>query len=505
MALLLLISVFVIATCGLIYELIAGTLASYLLGDSVTQFSTVIGCYLFAMGIGSWLSRYINKNLLLTFIQIEILIGAVGGSSAAILFLLFEHVEMFRVLLYFVVGVIGILVGIEIPLLMRILKDRLEFKDLVSKIFTFDYIGALFASVLFPLWLVPQLGLIKSSFLFGILNVAVAVWLLFALREDIPLLRLHRAAAITTLFALTLGLVFSESLVHVAEADSYQGEVIYAESTPYQRIVLTRERDDLRLFLNGNLQFNSHDEYRYHEALVHPVLAALDTPRRVLIIGGGDGLALREVLKYPSIDDITLVDLDARMTHLFSTQPMLTQLNHGSLLSGKVTLVHQDAFLWVKTRVNDLALHPFDAVIIDIPDPSNFSVGKLYSVTFFRELRKMISPSGFLVVQSTSPWVARKTFWCVNNTLERTGLRTAPYHAYVPSFGEWGYVIAGEGLYTPPSVFPEGLRFVSARSMPAMFSFPDDMARIDTAIQRLDDQVLVRYFDEEWSAYGAAN
>lgn len=505
MALLLLISVFVIATCGLIYELIAGTLASYLLGDSVTQFSTVIGCYLFAMGIGSWLSRYIDKNLLLTFIQIEILVGVVGGSSAAILFLLFEHVEMFRVLLYFVVGVIGILVGIEIPLLMRILKDRLEFKDLVSKIFTFDYIGALFASVLFPLWLVPQLGLVKSSFLFGILNVSVAVWLLFALREDIPLLQLHRMAAIMALFALTLGLTFSESLVQLAEADSYQGEVIYAESTPYQRIVLTRERDDLRLFLNGNLQFNSHDEYRYHEALVHPVLAALNKPHRVLIIGGGDGLALREVLKYPSINDVTLVDLDARMTHLFSTQALLTQLNQHALLSNKVKLVHQDAFLWVKTHAEELSSHPFDAVIIDIPDPSNFSVGKLYSVTFFREIQKIISPSGYLVVQSTSPWVARKTFWCVNNTLERVGFQTAPYHAYVPSFGEWGYVIAGKSPYTPPLSFPDGLRFISASVIPAMFSFPIDMDRIDTAIQRLDDQVLVRYFDEEWGAYGVAN
>ena len=505
MPLLLLISVFVIATCGLIYELIAGTLASYLLGDSVTQFSTVIGCYLFAMGIGSWLSRYINKNLLLTFIQIEILVGIVGGSSAALLFLLFESVELFRVLLYFVVGVIGILVGIEIPLLMRILKDRLEFKDLVAKIFTFDYIGALFASVLFPLWLVPQLGLVKSSFLFGILNVSVAVWLLFALRQDIPLLRLHRSAAITALFALMLGLVFSESLVHIAEADSYTGEVIYAESTPYQRIVLTRERDDLRLFLNGNLQFNSHDEYRYHEALVHPLMAALPSPQRVLVIGGGDGLALREVLKYPAVADVTLVDLDARMTHLFSTQPMLTQLNRDALRSEKVTLVHQDAFLWVKTQAKAGEMPAFDAVIIDIPDPSNFSIGKLYSVTFFRELRKLLSPEGFLVVQSTSPWVARKTFWCVNKTLEQSGFRTAPYHAYVPSFGEWGYVIAGERTYVPPSAFPEGLRFVSVDGLPAMFTFPSDMARIDTAVQRLDDQVLVRYFDEEWGAYGAAN
>src|SRR6476660_2372383 len=162
-SLLLLASVFTIATCGLVYELIAGTLASYLLGDSITQFSTIIGCYLFAMGIGSWLSRYVKRDLLSFFIRVEILVGAVGGSSAALLFLAFEHVASFRFLLYFTVGAIGVLVGVEIPLLLRILENRLEFRDLVAKVFTFDYVGALFASILFPLVLVPHLGLIKSA------------------------------------------------------------------------------------------------------------------------------------------------------------------------------------------------------------------------------------------------------------------------------------------------------------------------------------------------------
>ena len=162
----LLITAFAISTCGLIYELIAGTVASYLLGDSVTQFSIVIGVYMFSMGIGSYFSRFIEKNLMLTFVEVELLVGMVGGSSAAILFLFFEHVESFRILLYGLVSIIGILIGLEIPLLMRVLKDRLQFKELVSQVFTFDYVGALIASVLFPLVLVPMLGLVRSSFLF---------------------------------------------------------------------------------------------------------------------------------------------------------------------------------------------------------------------------------------------------------------------------------------------------------------------------------------------------
>src|SRR5688572_19616389 len=172
--LLLLISVFVVATCGLIYELVAGTLASYLLGDSVTQFSTIIGTYLFAMGIGSYLSRFFNNYLLSWFIAVELLVGMVGGFSAALLFVLFEQVIYFRVLLYALVIVTGVLVGLEIPLLMRILKDRLEFSDLVSRIFTFDYIGALFASLLFPLIFIPYFGLLRTSFFFGLLNILVA-------------------------------------------------------------------------------------------------------------------------------------------------------------------------------------------------------------------------------------------------------------------------------------------------------------------------------------------
>jgi spermidine synthase len=410
-------------------------------------------------------------------------------------------VQSFRLLLYFIVTVIGILVGIEIPILLRILKDRFEFKDLVSKVFTFDYIGALFASILFPLVLVPYLGLIKTSFLFGILNTLVALWVLFVLKERIPASGLHKASAIIVLIGLMFGFASSERLMSVAEAGSYPGNVIFSESTPYQRIVLTRQAQDIRLFLNSNLQFSSVDEYRYHEALVHPVMSALAAPRRVLIIGGGDGLALREVLKYEGVQTATMVDLDPAMTKLFSANSMLTELNQKSLLSPKLTINNTDAFLWLREQ-SALPDRPrYDAIIIDVPDPSNFSVGKLYSVTFFRLLHAVLADKGLIVVQSTSPLVARKSFWCVNNTLAAAGFRTAPYHAYVPSFGEWGFVIASMVDYAAPAAYPPGLRFVSTETAPAMFQFPADMARLDTLIQRLDDQALVRYFDEEWSKY----
>ncbi|MCK6611677.1 MAG: polyamine aminopropyltransferase [Bacteroidia bacterium] len=495
--LLLLISVFVVATCGLIYELIAGTVASYLLGDSVTQFSTIIGTYLFSMGIGSWLSRFFKSNLLSWFIRIELLVGLTGGFSSSLLFLLFNQVESFRLVLYALVGLTGVFVGLEIPLLMRILKDRYEFSDLVSRVFTFDYIGALLASLIFPLVLIPYLGLLKTSFLFGILNVLVA-WLLFEkFKSDVQGKRIMQWMLIFSTAALLGGFVFSERIMRTSESLAYADKVIYAGSSPYQRLVLTRNNSDIKLFLNGNLQFSSADEYRYHEALVHPACTYSKQLNRVLVLGGGDGLAVRELLRYPEIKSIQLVDLDPMMTKLFSSNPLLLELNKQALKHPKVTINNTDAFTWLRT-----CSIQFDLILIDFPDPSNYSIGKLYSTTFYKELKRCLSKDGLAVIQSTSPFVAPKSFWCINQTLNEVGLATQPFHIYVPSFGEWGYVLAGHTIGSSPvRPIPTGLRFYTPESFAQMCWFPTDMMERQTDVNRLNNQVLVHYFEKEWSVY----
>ena len=287
----LLFSVFAIGTCGLIYELLAGTIASYMLGDSVTQFSTIIGVYLFSMGLGSYLSRYFRRDLIAVFIQIEILVGLIGGLSSFVLFLAFAQVDSFRVVLYSWVTVIGILVGLEIPFVLRILKDQFPFSDLISKVLSLDYLGGLVASLLFPLWLVPQVGLMRSSFVFGVLNLLVAIWTCHLFREQHrrPMLTVQAYAVLVLLLA---GVAFSEVLLDFSEQGLYRDPVIFARSSRYQRIVVTQAQGEMRLFLNGDLQFSSLDEYRYHEALVHPGLAAVASPRQVLVLGGG-GMAWR--------------------------------------------------------------------------------------------------------------------------------------------------------------------------------------------------------------------
>ena len=495
---LLLLAVFVIATCGLIYELVAGTLASYLLGDSVTQFSTIIGVYLFSMGIGSFLSRYFRKNLLQWFIRIELLVGLIGGFSAALLFIVFPIASSFRIILYTLVCLTGTLVGLEIPLLMRILKDKVEFRDLVSKVFTFDYIGALLASLLFPLLLVPHLGLIRTSLFFGMLNIAVGWYLASVFKKEI---RQGTHLMFISVFFLLLELfafVFSEDIMSYSETMTYNDNIVYSTSSPYQRIVITRNKREMRLFLNGNLQFSSADEYRYHESLVHPALSSIQSPSKILVLGGGDGLAVREILKYPSVSKVVLVDLDPAITHLFSSQEMLKKINESSLSNKKVSVHNEDAFTWLKKNKEQ-----FDAVIIDFPDPSVFSVGKLYSTVFYRLLNNAMTPEAIAVIQSTSPYVAPKSFWCIDTTLKATGFQTKPYHNFVPSFGEWGYIMAYKE--EPANWFaslPSPLKYINTAVLPQLFVFPEDMkTKEQPGINKLNNQVLVHYFDEEWAKY----
>lgn len=493
----LLIAVFIIATCGLIYELVAGTLASYLLGDSITQFSVIIGVYLFSMGAGSYLSKFFNKNLLEWFIRIELLVGLIGGFSAAILFLVFPLAVSFQPILYALVFITGMLVGIEIPLLLRILKDKVEFKELVSRVFTFDYIGALLASLIFPLLFVPYLGLIRTSLFFGILNIGVGLYLCHYFAKEIKNVRRIVMGAVALLVVELVAFAASEKIMSFSETLAFNDKVVYSTSTPYQRIVITKNKRELRLYLNNNLQFSSSDEYRYHEALVHPAMTAADHPVDVLVLGGGDGLAVREILKYSSVHFVQLVDLDPAMTHLFASQEVLANINHHSFTNPKVKITNADAFTWLRINTKK-----FDCVIIDFPDPSGFAVGKLYTTAFYKLLQNALNPKAVVVVQSTSPFVAPKSFWCVSETLKSVGFYTVAYHNYVPSFGEWGYVMAMNKEYQVPDTFAVPHKYISKLVMEQMLQFPEDMkTTVKLQVNKLNNQALVNYFEEEWGKY----
>jgi len=252
--------------------------------------------------------------------------------------------------------------------------------------------------------------------------------------------------------------------------------------------------------LNGNLQFNTRDEYRYHEALVHPALSSHPNPRQILVLGGGDGMAVRELLKYPSIDSITLVDLDPEMTGMFKNQELFAQLNNHSLSSPKVTIINQDAFNWLRKCKDH-----FDVAIVDFPDPSNYSLGKLYTDTFYKALKRVMNEDGLTVIQSTSPYYAKNSYWCVVTTLNSIDMHTTPYHAYVPSFGDWGYVIASNKPFQFGNRFPGGLRYISPETVSQMTTFPKDMLPTVRSVNKLNNQTLVHLFESEWSQYVESN
>ena len=491
------LTVLVIATCGLVYELVAGALASYLLGDTVTQFSLVIGIYLTAMGAGAWLSKFVERGLARRFVEIEIAVAFLGGFSALILSFAFLSPRWFLPVFYGLVFAVGALVGVEIPLMLRLLRRSVAFKDLVAQVLTFDYLGALAASVLFPLVFVPRLGLFRTAILFGLLNAAVAFASIRIFRDQVgpPGGLLAKAALVTAL--LLGGFVTADRLSEMAEEQQYADEVLLAKSSPYQRVVLTRNKAGFQLFLNGHLQFSSVDEYRYHEALVHPAFAFVPAARRVAVLGGGDGLAVREVLRHPSVAEVVLVDLDPMVTRLARENPLFSELNGGALRSPKVTVVNDDAMTWLGAGAG-----LFDLVFVDFPDPNGFAVGKLYTKRFYALLKRRLAPDGAFAVQSTSPLFARKSFWIVERTIAAAGFATRPYHAAVPSFGEWGFVLASPRPFEAPGRLLPGLRFLSDEMLPALFSFGPDMAPWEAApVNRLHDQVLVRTYESEWRRF----
>ncbi|HRJ51129.1 MAG TPA: polyamine aminopropyltransferase [Candidatus Thiothrix moscowensis] len=503
----LLAAAFVIAICGLIYELLAGTLSSYLLGDSVYQFSLVIGLFMSSMGVGAWWSRFLEQELPRQFIRLQLLIGVLGGLSAPLLFFAFAILDNYTPLLLVLVFLQGAMLGIEIPLIIRILQEHFSLRVNVSNVFTADYIGALLAALLFPLVLVPQLGLLQTGFLTGLLNVVVGVLALYVFRAEIPRLRPLLLASVVAVVMLLVGFAWSERFTSAMENRLYQDEIIFTQDSQFQqRLILTRRGERIRFYLNGALQFDSFDEYRYHESLVHPVMGLVRDPANVLILGGGDGLAARELLRYPTVKQITLVDLDPAVTQLFKANPLLRPLNQDSLNNPRVQVVNQDAWKFLEASPQ-----LYDAIFIDLPDPNNTSLSRLYSTAFYTLVKQHLAQTGVMVTQATSPLYSRQAFWCIDATMQQAGGEvvkqerwfTLPYHVHVPSFGEWGFVMASRQPLRPQQVQLAGLeyRFLNTVILSQLFEFPSDMGRVAVEPNQLSTHPLLRYYEAGWAQW----
>lgn len=491
---LLLVTTLLISICSIIYELIISSISSYLQGDSITQFSITIGLYMSAMGIGSYISKYIKEKLFNKFVFIELGVGILGGFSSLILFFSNIYTNIYDLIMYVLIILIGILVGLEIPILTRIIEDhQSDVRRNLANIFTFDYIGGLVGSIIFPIILFPKLGFITTTLLIGSINVLVALLIIFRYKEYIEKCKIVKTISVVCLIII-VGFLFTGNIVSTKiEEGLYRDDVILSQQTKYQKIVMTKHKDDVRLFLDGNLQFSTSDEYRYHEALVHVPMMYAKSHKNVLILGGGDGLAARELLKYNDVEKIVLVDIDEQMTDLCSNNEQISKLNKGSLKNDKVTVINQDAYIYVQENNEK-----FDVIIIDFPDPNNESLNKLYTNVFYNYIKANLTEDGVMVCQSTSPYYAKKSFWCINKTIKTQFNSVIPYHLQVPSFGEWGFNLAFNGENTRNKLQVE-TKFLEDNNIESLFVFGKDES-VD--LEKIDSNdmfkpSLITYYNEE--------
>lgn len=493
----LLFTTLLISLCSIVYELIIGSLSSYLLGNSVTQFSVTIGLYLFAMGIGSFVSKYIGKNLFDAFTIVEIIIGIIGSFSGIILFLCHLYTGIYPLVMYLLTLIIGLLVGLEIPLLVRIIEEnKKDLKNSIANLFAFDYIGGLLGSIIFPIILLPQLGYVTTAFVTGLINLTAAAIIVFKYSDKLKNRKLCQGLLVFSFIVVVFFTIDGDRQTRSLEDGLYRDHIIYRKQSLYQKIILTKHKDDLRLYLDGNIQFSSKDEYRYHEPLVHVPMSVCPHAGTFLLLGAGDGLAAREILKYPSTRSVTIVDLDADVVNLTKNNKEIGILNNFAFDNPKVSVIFDDAYLFLENN-NTL----FDVIIVDLPDPNNDALNKLYTTSFYRLVKNNLNSNGVMVTQSSSPFYTNRAFWCINKTIAQEFQTVVPYHVYIPSFGDWGFNMAADFRINTDSLFlPEniGLKYLNKDNFNSLFKFANDEVQTlkeELEVNTLFKPVLVRYYD----------
>ena len=495
----LIITTLLVGMCSIIYELLISTASSYFLGNSIKQFSLIIGIYMAAMGLGAYISKWFKDNLIYNFVLVEILLGLVGAFSVPLTYLYFLYADFdgFNLFVFTIISIIGVLTGLEVPLITRILESDYSLKDNISNILTFDYLGALVATIAFPFFLVPLVGIYKSSLFFGLLNILVGLVTYFYFKNEIKHTEKRRRLMLLVIGSLIAIIVFciatSVAFLERWNNGIFKHPVIYSEQSVYQDITLTDNEKEFRLYLNGAIQFSSRDEYRYHEALVHIPMMQLEAPKKVLLLGGGEGLAAREILKY-NIEKIDLVDLDPSITELSKKMAKIRTLNKDALHSEKVEIFNEDAFTFLLKSQKK-----YDVIICDLPDPSNESLARLYSNAFYHLAIARLENEGVFVTQATSPELTDQAFWCINQTIQEAGFtHTYPFNINVPTFGNWGFIMA---TLKPIDIrFDESIptKYLEKDLLDHLFYFPKDKRVSEVLSNNLDQPILLEYYLEHW-------
>ncbi|GAQ19425.1 spermidine synthase [Oceanobacillus picturae] len=499
----------IVSICGIIFEVLFGALGSYILGDGVKQYTLTISLFLTGMGIGASLSEKVMKNLIISFIWVEFGVAIIGGFSSFTMFgitaIAPEGTDAFY--LYFITALVGALTGFELPILIRKANEiGVSLNRSTARVLFSDYAGGLVGGLLFVFLLRPQFGMVKSAFLVGCINVTVALIVLWLFRKEIRHFMVHAVCGVIIALSLILGLFFGEELAFSFEQKLYKDPILHMEESSYQKIILTQDQKDVRLYLDGSLQLSSTDEYRYHETLVHPAMSFIDKPKNVLILGGGDGVAAKEVLKYDALESLTLVDLDPAVVELANTNKQLLKLNEGSLKDQKVTVKNMDAFKYLENSDEW-----FDVILVDLPDPNNESLNKLYTKEFYSLARNHLTAEGAMMVQATSPVFAREVYWTISETIASTGLNTENLHVDVPSFGNWGFVMASrEEIDIENLTIEHETRFLEEDMLGSLTEFGKDEDQEiigkdgeETVLKpnTLIDPHLIQIYERAWENY----
>ena len=500
----IIIAIFIAGLCSIVYELLISTTTSYFLGDSIRQFSLTIGIYMAAMGLGSFLSKFFpEKYLASLFIGVEVLLGLVGGLSVPVLYYAFELLTRleYQILMITLTLIIGVLTGFEIPLLARIMKKYYPLRTNLANVMSLDYFGALAATLLFPFLFLPFWGLFRTSVFFGMLNIALGVFILIYFSEYLKKItkRWMYACSFITMLSFVGLLFFATPLLKRWDDRSFVHQIVFNKQTPYQHLVLTKNKGEIRLYINRIIQFSSADEYRYHEALGIIPLQTAAYKEKVLILGGGEGLLAREILKSPEVESVTIVDLDPEVFRLAKENPHLSALNDHALNNRRVRTIAEDASVYLR-ETNEY----YDLIIADLPDPSNEAIARLYSSHFFGLAKARLTGNGVFATQATSPFHTRNGFWCIVETVKATGFKNVlPYHNYVPSFGDWGFVIASDQpLEALPFSSDLPLKYLNKQTVANMFEFPPDMGHPGKLkINRLDQPALLDYYLKDWAKW----
>ncbi len=502
-------SVFATGLSGIVAEYVMSTLASYLLGNTVLQWTLTLSFMLFAMGVGSRVSKYIINDLLDVFIAVEFTLSLLTGISAVAIYFLSIYIQSVSVLIYLTAFAIGFLIGLEIPLVTRLNNMFEELRINISSVMEKDYYGSLLGGLFFAFFALPKLGLTYTPILLGGVNFSVALLMVVKFRKYIKYGKTVAVSAVSVPVFLFILALIAKPVVLFGEQHKYMDHIIYEKQTPYQKIVITQWKKYYWLYLNGNEQFSSFDEYKYHEALVHPAMQLKKTARNILILGGGDGLAAREILKYGSVDSITLVDLDPAVTDLGKNHPVFVRLNRNSLQNPKVRIINTDAYVFLK-KSNTL----YDVIFIDLPDPKNVTLARLYSVQFYRLVRTRLGRNGIVVTQATSPFFSRKAFICILKSIKAAGFTAVGYHNHIPTLGEWGFVLGLNNSTWDDERLSRTLRkqkfntvpvrYINDKIMCAMLTFGNDMFTDYDSVE-INEELnlkLFEYYDKgEWDFY----